>query len=358
MRRGFSLIEMMAALVIAAVIVAGATGAVMTINRIVADTSRRAVALDEAKRLEEYLTVLAQGAGGGAVRPHAALLVENAGGDEPPALPPSTGGMGCRELDGLPDCDAANQGADRLTVLTLVSEFPACAVTGVTGVNLNVGAGSSSCCLDDATGGLDSWDGRQALIVGNAAVASVALNSPNSSGPNCKTNAPPGQGSGLLPAALAAVGYPATLVVVEARTMFVDRTTHELKYWTDLNGNGDADDDEFTVVHDGVYDFQVALGFDGLPEDGILDDNVADDDEFLFNHVDDAAFPGNGNLADVASSQLRMMEIAVAVGTHSQVSGGNSVQLLDRAAPISVANVHLVQTASKAYLRNLAVFTQ
>lgn len=358
MRRGFSLIEMMAALVIAAVIVAGATGAVMTINRIVVDTSRRAVALDEAKRLEEYLTVLAQGAGGGAVRPHAALLVENAGGDEPPAVPPSTGGMGCREIDGLPDCDAADQGADRLTVMTLVAGFPACAVTGVTGVNLNVGAGASSCCLEDATGGLDAWDGRQALIVGSANVASVVLNSPNSSGPNCKTNAPPGQGSGLLPAALAAVGYPATMVVVEARTLFVDRASHEMKFWTDANGNGDADDDELTVVHDGVYDLQVALGFDGLPEDGILDDTAANDDEFLFNHATDALFPGNGNYAGVTRSQLRMLQVGVAVGTPSEVSGANAVQLLDRAAPLSVADVHLVPAVSKAFLRNLAVFTQ
>lgn len=356
MTRAFSLIEMMAALVIASVIVAGATGAVMNINRFIVDTSKRATVLDEAKRLEEYLVVLAQGAGGGALRPHSAVLVENAGDPLPPAVAPSTGGMGCRDVDGLPDCDASDQGADRLTVMVTLSAFPQCAITNVTGVNLNVGAGASACCLDDASGGLSSWDGMQALVVGTAGVASVVLNSPN--GPTCKTNAPPGQGSGLLPTALAAVGYPATLIAVEARTIFVDRVAHTLSYWTDLDGNGDATADELTVVHDNVHDLQVALGYDGLPEDGGLDDGAALDDEFLFNHASDALFPGNGNFGLVVGSQLRMLQIAVAVGTDSDISGGNEAQLLDRPAPISVSGVFLAQTASKAYLRNLAVFTQ
>lgn len=358
MTRGFSLIEMMAALAIAAVIISGATGAVMAINRVVVDQSRRATAWDEAKRLEEYLISVAQGVGGGVVRPHTSILIENAGDPPPPAVPPSSGGMGCRDIDGIPDCTDPDQGTDRLTILQQLSGFPQCPISGTTGVNLDVGAGSAACCLEDAAGGVASWDGVQALLVGSAGTASVALNSPNSSGPICRVRAPPGQGSGVLPTALGAVGFPATLVVVSASTYFVDRPAHALQFWTDLDGDGDAAADELTLVHDQVYDLQVAAGYDGLPEDGRLDDFRDETDEFLFNHADDALMPGNGNFAAVTTSQLRLVAIAVAVGTRVEVAAANEIQLLDRPSPISEDGVYLSSTSSKAFLRNLAVFTQ
>lgn len=358
MTRAFSLIEMMAALAIAAVIISGATGAVMTINRIVVDQSRRATAWDEAKRLEEYLISVAQGVGGGVVRPHTSILIENAGDPPPPAIPPSSGGMGCRDIVGIPDCTDPDQGADRVTILRQESGFPQCPISGTTGVNLDVGAGSAACCLEDAVGGVPSWDDVQALVVGSAGTASVSLNSPNSSGPICRVRAPPGQGSGVLPTALAAVGFPATLVVVKASTYFVDRPNHALQFWTDLDGDGAASPDELTVVHDQTYDLQVAAGYDALPEDGRLDDFRDQTDEFLFNDPNDAIMPGNGNFATVTTSQLRLVEIAVAVGTRVEVAAANEVQLLDRAAPLSEPGVYLSQTSSKAFLRNLAVFTQ
>ncbi len=358
MTRAFSLIEMMAAMVIASVIIAGATGAVITINRAVVDQSRRAAAWDEAKRLEEYLIAMAQGVGGGVVRPFNSILIENAGDPAPPAIPPSTGGNGCRDINGIPDCTDADQGADRFTMLRELGTFPLCAITGTTGVNLNVGAGTNPCCLDDASGGVNSWDGLQALIVGTAGAASVRLNSPNSSGPTCRVVAPPGQGAGVLPTALGSVGFPATLVVVESKTLFVDRAAHELRSWSDTDGDGDATDDEVTLIHDQVYDLQLAAGFDGLPADGRVDDNRDQNDEFLFNHTADALMPGNGNFAAVTRSQLSLVHIAIAVGVPVGMGSGNEVQLLDRATPVAQPGIYLTQTSSKAFLRNLAVFTQ
>ena len=356
--RGFSLMEAMSALAIAGVIIGGSTGAVMNINRLIADTSKRTAAWDEAKRLEEFLIARTQGAGGGALRPHASVFVENAGGAAPPAIPPSTGGMGCRAITGLPVCTAADQGADRLTLMEQVTNFPQCPVTGTSGVNLDIGAGASACCLNDAAGGAASWDGVQALLVGNnGLVASVRLNSPNVSGPNCKVVAPPGQGAGVLPTALAAVGV-GTLVVVTASTIFVDGPAHTLSQWSDTNGNGSAEIGEITLIHDRVYDLQMAMGYDGLPENGAVVDANSSSDEFLFNHASDATMPGNGNFVTVTTPQLRILQIAVAVGTPSQISGGNSVQLLNRSAPISFPGVYLTQTASKAFMRNLNLFTQ
>ena len=108
--RGFTLMEAMVALAMAGVIIAGASSAVMAINRNVAEQGRRAAAWDEAKRLEEFLIARMQGAGGGEVRPFASVLVEDA--QQAPA-PNLTGQypFQCRVIAGITDC--ATTGQDR-----------------------------------------------------------------------------------------------------------------------------------------------------------------------------------------------------------------------------------------------------
>jgi hypothetical protein len=351
--RAFTLLEAMAALAIASVIIAGATGAVMNINRLLADTGRRTSAWDEAKRLEEFLIARAQGAGGGQLRPASSIFVEDA---RATALAP---GAACRTIAGLPTCTLATQGADRLTVFTQRSDFPQCPVPDRAGVNIVVGPGSGACCLDDAPTA-NAFEGRQALLVGdNGNVVSIRIHNRTSAGgsANCSMNAPPGQGAGLLPSVIA-TAIPGTLIVADAETFFVDRDPastrpHTLNVWTDLDGDTVADANEITTVHDRVYDMQLAPGYDGRPEDGKLVDSTNAADEFLYNSAADAAMP-----ASVSVGQLRMLQIAIAVGTPSVVSGGNPVLMLNRSAPISVPGVYLTQASSKAFMRNLALFTQ
>lgn len=355
--RGFSLIEAMSALAIAGVIIGGSTGAVMNINRLIADTSKRTAAWDESKRLEEFLIAKVQAAGGGAVRPHTSIFVSNAGDAAPPT------GMGCRSVTGLPPCTpVATQGADRLTILTQVRDLPSCTITHNVGVNLVSTTGVSVCCLDE---GLTptAFENRQALLVGSNTTATVFLAARTSAGGDpCAINIPPGragQAEGMLPRDLAGVGYPATLVVVDTETYYVDRLTSDLNYWSDFDGDLVATANEITLVHDRVYDMQLAMGYDGLPEDGEIVDAASAGDEFLFNHPSDPDMPGaSGTFAAVTTSQLRILQVAVAVGAPSQISGNNSIQLLDRGPGVSASGVYLTQTASKAFMRNLNLFTQ
>jgi prepilin-type N-terminal cleavage/methylation domain-containing protein len=345
----FSLIEMMAALVIASVILAAATGAVMNINRLMADTTRRTAAWDEAKRLEEFLVALAQGAGGGALRPHQSLFVEDA------RSTPLAPGNNCRAIAGLPSCVAATEGADRLTVLTQVDAMPTCTILEHIGVNLRSTIGASACCLDDGPTAT-SFENRQALLVGKTTTATVFLGARTSAGGDpCAINVPPGkagQAEQLLPRDLD-VGYPATLVVVDAATLFVDRAAHTLIRWNDVNGDLVMNSGETTLIHDRVYDMQLAAGYDGQPEDGRVVDLSNASDELLYNARADVAMPSS-----VTASQLRLLQIAVAVGTPSATSGGNSVSLLNRPTAISVPKTYLAATSSKAFMRNLALYTQ
>jgi prepilin-type N-terminal cleavage/methylation domain-containing protein len=347
--RGFTLIEMMAALVIASVILAAATGAVMNINRLMADTTRRTAAWDEAKRLEEFLVARTQSAGGGALRPHQSLFVEDA---RATALAP---GNACRVIAGMPSCTAAGEGADRLTVLTQNDSMPTCSVVERIGVNLRSTAGASACCLDDGPTP-SSFENRQALLVGKTRTATVFLGARTSAGGDpCAINVPPGrsgQAEQLLPRDLD-VGFPATLVLVDTATLFVDRAAHTLVSWTDSNGDLVVDANERSVVHDRVYDLQLAAGYDGQPEDGrVVDANDAAD-ELLYNAKTDAAMPSS-----VTASQLRLLQIAVAVGTPSATSGNNAVQLLNRTSAVQVPGTYLAATSSKAFMRNLALYTQ
>ncbi|MBI1948240.1 MAG: prepilin-type N-terminal cleavage/methylation domain-containing protein [Deltaproteobacteria bacterium] len=339
--RGFTLIEAMMASVLAAVIIAPLTAAVMNINRTIIETKKRTALRSDAKLIGEYLAATVQGVGGDVVRPYMAALVENGS-----SLPPPTE-RGCRAIAGLPACD----GSDRLTFMVQDQVRPVCTVLGNAGVNLQVDD-SAGCCLDNGPG----FTGQQALVVGASGIAvSVFLNTRTGS---CNINAPPGLGSGVLPGTLASVGYPASLVVVSGRMIYVDRTTHALMMWIDATNPGAADADELTVLADNVWDLQLAPGYDALPQDGHVVDLDDGADEVLFNDTTDPSFPGEaGPFVNVRDVDLRTLRMSFAVGTSAQFDTGNSVLLLDGPTR-SATGFYLEPTSVSVMMRNLNVFTQ
>lgn len=353
---GFTLMEAMAAIAIAGIIIGGATGAVMNLNRLVMDTGNRTEVWDEAKRLEEFLVARTQAAGGGILRPHMALFVEDAR-TPATALAPA---LGCRTVTGMPACTpvTASNGSDRLTVLTQNGTYPQCPVTAVTATKLTVGAsGSSACCLDDGPApASSSWNAKQALLVGNNATVAVSLFASNRAG--CELNVVAGQAQNLIgspgtnPTVLTVSAItPASLVIVDAETFYVENNA--LKQWKDLNGNMilESGSGEVTTVHDRVYDLQLAVGYDFNPQDGRVVDTNSGSDEWIYNTSADAA-------TTALASQLCMVQIGVSVGTASSVMGGNQVTLLNRPVAAQVGGVYLSATSSKSFMRNLAIFTQ
>ncbi len=339
--RAFSLVEAMIATVLAAVILAPLTAAVVNINRTIMETKRKTELRSEAKLVGEYLASKIQAVGGDVVRPHMAALIENGGAVAPPTE------RGCRNVAGLPACD----GSDRVTMMVQDATHQVCTVLGNAGVNLQIDA-TSGCCLDVGP----AFTNQQALVVGPSGISvSVFLNTRTGA---CNINAPPGLGAGVLPGTLATVGYPASLVVVGGRMLYVDRPAHSLMLWQDTANAGVADPGELTILADNVYDLQLSPGYDGLPEDGRVVDLDASTDEFLYNDAADPKFPGaTGLFASVREDQLRMLRIAFAVGTRSQTSGGNGAQMLDGPTR-TAAGVFLEPTTVSVSMRNVNVFTQ
>ena len=335
--RAFTLMETMVAMTLASVIIASVVGAVVNINSTIMESKRRLESWSEAKVIGGYLAGRVQGAGGGALRPHDALLIEN-GSD---ALAPN--GRGCSNLAGIPACD----GSDRLTILVpnLGSSIQVIRRENGEGNNPNLE-------IDGDCGAALLMEGQQVLFVGATGRAiSVILSVPGNTNDNhCKVQINHGQNHHLLPGDLSNLGFPASIFQVSSTLMFLDRTNHSLML---ANDSGQQ-----SVLADNVYDFQVAAGYDGLPEDGRITDNDNASDEYLYNHGDDPAMPGaTGAFATVRDDQLRMMRISIIVGVASSVMGGNTVSLLD-GPPRTHAGIYLEPSSTRVSMRNVNVFTQ
>jgi prepilin-type N-terminal cleavage/methylation domain-containing protein len=334
--RGFTLMEAMIALAIAGIIVAGGATSISVINDRVQDTKKRAAAWDQAKRLQEYVISQMQSAGGGVLRPFQAIDVWNNVADCAARVPAPPG---------LPPCD----GADRIELLKVSVGFPQCRVSGTTGVVLNVDADpiTAACCLD---GG--AFADHYAVLVGDDGTFEELYLQTLTGG--CGINAPAGKARNPPGGPSAA---PGTLIAVEHQMLYVDQGTKRLWMWRDADGDRDVDPIERTALFDGVYDLQVAEGYDGNPADGREVDDASDTDEWRYNHPLDPSF-GAAAFLPITEDQLRMLQVAVTVAVKARLGENVPSQILDGPPLPAVANLFYVSTSSKAYLRNVNIFTQ
>jgi len=322
--RAFTLLEMMVALAMAGIIAAAAVGAGMAINRVMVDTRRRATVWDEAKRLEEALLSRVQEAGGDPMASFQSVFVED-----------NCVADGTRNL---PDC----AGADRLTILAAKPGLPVCAVEVLGAVLKGV---ASPCCITA------DFVGPAVLVRDDGVAVTVSLHNPNLA--SCQVNAPPGQGNPT-PQALG----DGKLALITAQTIFPRpkgaNGEYELMLWTDSGSpaNGLVDEVELGLFADRVYDFQIALGYDSAPEDGDVVDNGTTTDEWLGN-----AEPIPATLpASIAPSQLRMIDIAVAVGTRAEQFTNIATKLHNRSGVgVNPTNVYLAPTRGQIAFRNLNI---
>jgi prepilin-type N-terminal cleavage/methylation domain-containing protein len=330
---GFTLIELAVSLAMAGIIALVAVGAGMQVNRALVETRRRAVVWDEAKRLEEALLSTVREAGGDPMAAWQSVIVEDncaANGDR-----------------NLPSCN----GADRLTVLSAEPARPACTVQ-VTGATL-VGSPSSPCCLDGFSG---STTAAAVLVTEDKRVFTLTLTSLDR--PNCRVNIQPGQGNPT--PSTVGTGSRGQVALMRPVTIFprqkTDSSEYELLRWTDLGtpatpANGVADEGEVQLVADRVYDFQIALGYDGNPENGDVLDNGTNADE-LFGNAE--AIPATLPTPFVAD-QLRTIDIAIAVGAPADRFTGKAFRLHNRASALAPAGVYVAVTRGQVAFRNLNV---
>jgi type II secretory pathway pseudopilin PulG len=330
--RAFTLLEMAVSLAMAGAIAAVAVGAGMHVNRALVETRRRSQVWDEAKRLEEAVLSLVQEAGGDPMPAWASVFVEDACDEDVDRK--------------LPSCD----GADRITVLSAEPNRPICRVQ-VSGATLQaVVSGSGTCCLAGFSG---STTASAVLMTDANEAVTATLTSLNLS--SCSAVAAPGHGNPT-PGTFA----DGRLALMRAVTLFPRRKAgtdkeYELMAWVDRGvpgtpPDGEVGEGELVLIADRVFDFQIALGYDHNPEDGDVVENGSTTDEFFGNA--EAVAPSS---APFVRDQLRMIDVAVAVGTPGDRFTGEPFRLHNRSQPLTIAGHYVAIARGQVAFRNLNV---
>lgn len=366
MKRGFSLLEVSIAMAIAGVVAAVATQASVLILKSVKHEGKRSSVDQDARRLVDFVVSNAQAAGGGPVRPWMALAHEES----------------CGARHGLPACTANN---DRLTLVDVDTARSTCAIVSASAsavvVDHAAAPDDALCCFDWASGQTPSdgstnqIDGKAVMLVDgdhwisrvvstagvdgsgncvvnfNASLTHLGANTSTLLGGN---NRPFLSGGSIDHASMAG----GTLVIVRPRTLFVDGG--RLMEWNDdlvgLSGanpnDAVAQAAEMRVVFPGVFQLQLARGYDGLPEDGRAVDVGTTSDEWVGTVASDTR---PGTLRD---DQLRLLRVGVVVGVKTTTPISSSVKVLNGAPVVTGPTNRMIVRAAQgeAFLRNLLLF--
>ncbi len=347
-RRGFTLLEVVAAVTIGVLLLGTAIASMLNMERTARSSERQAMADINARYLADYLVASTQGAGGAAVRPWAAITVEdNCAADAP-----------------LPACS----GTDRLTVVVLDPTVNSCGVASQVGAYTSGGKqgritttplttpdGGTTPCITagylNKVGVLSLGSFYQTAKVKTFnANDDISYKQRRGTERNLPPN-PPGWAGG-------------TLTFTRAETYFMAPASatsplkpNTLYKFTDLNEDAVFDTGELEELASNVYDLQFALGYDFSPQNGRIVDTASASDEYAGNHPSDT-FNADGGLTlsgDTAeASDMRMLEIGVAVGGAFQ--GATSNWQLLNGPTRNISNARARASVARSFLRNLFVF--
>jgi hypothetical protein len=353
----FSLVELMIAMAMATAIAAAALMASAQIGRVMSDTRRRVIVLDEAKRITEALATEIQESGGTPLAPSRAIIVENG---TCAAIAGSTAAAN------IPACD----GNDRLLVTSVRSTFVTstgverslgtCDVVSVNGSVLQLQAdtnGNCSCLFPEtpSRGVVDDepspYSRSTVSLVRESDGAVLRLNV-KSTVRGCALSVPAGAGN---PPA-SALG-PGVIVPITQRLFFSapDPTlpqARQIRVWSDVAHGSEPPDgvpslDELSLFADHVYSFQVALGYDA-GDNGDLVDSSATDDEWVGN------VPADERPSAIADDGLlRMVGIGIVVGDRVALMG-TAAQVFD-GPTVATPGIYYATATTKIALRNLNI---
>ena len=326
--RAFSLIELMVATAIAAIVTTAAVTSVIGVTRSLGQTREVAIVDDQAKQLTEFFVAAVQGAGGKGIRPWAGVQVINSTTD-----------------------------SDVLILIRADPAVPECAIVGRPGsgavVELTKDAATDTICCNTAL-----FANRRLTIVtpdGNQWGVAVSNNSNQSS---CRVNFPPGGGGVAVDASISKMpsnedNFVGGLLIAATVERWFRDSQNRLIRESDVDNDGVISASERIVAAEDVFDFQVALGYDADGDGIVLDDNGADD-EWFGNAAGDTR--ASGRLEDVPVDRLRMLQIAVIVGGRDADAVGTATkQVLDGPARSATKTV-LRPAVGRAFLRNLLTF--
>ncbi len=320
--KGFTIIELMIAMAAGSILLAVGLSGYQVVMRTFVLAEHASVANEDSKMLNEFLGANVQGLGGGAVRPWAAVSVQdNAGVDN----------------------------TDILTIYELDDSFPECFITSRSGNNLWFAKNSAGVCdcLASVTPGMRVmittpdgayWGGLEVLTV--------------QAEPSCKANFNPvATGLDRLPGSVS--DFAGGAMSVGHFKIFQVNANRELEIIEDTNHDGT---DETYILAERVFDVEAALGYDKAPSDGIIVDHHDNTDEWAYNSgAANTDILGTGALVAVKDQDLRMLRMGVMIGapiglTSILVDG----QIMN--GPVRAQNGWVMRTAiSSLSLRNLNI---
>ena len=334
--KGFSLMEVMVAMVIASLVVTAGTASVIAIMKSTKATTQRSSIDEESKMLMDYLVTRTQTVGGGSVRPWNGLWVEN----------------NCAARNGLPDCN----GSDRLSVVMPDLDNECLVTNGAVSPadTLTIDSSLGTCCIDA------TFENKAAILVKDDGRSFRQVWLDNFNPGSCTIDYD--QGSSQLSTFGVDPGdwNNAALYLAQVTTYFLDETN--LRIYRDSDGDGTYEPNlldsttgvplETGELMVDIYDLQFALGLDNNPEDGNIIDTDSNSDEWTYNAA--------GEVYDVTTdgSSLRFLSIGFMIGVPVRDQPPNQLRIFD--GPVRTQyqadGIYLHPATSKAYLRNLLLF--
>ncbi len=348
-RRGFNLIEVAVASVMAGVIGIAAIGSFASLNRQLVTLQAESTTNDAAKSLIDHLITDMQGVGGGPIRPWMGLWVENG----------ATAADAARDAVFLPPSTVRS---DRVTFATLIEAAPSCRIVSMDGTGLQgelvKTLGRDECCLEAMFANASVAENATvmlAYLVTNTKHRQVAL----TRGVGCKATVAPGPLAAVDITPGFSIAKPdtnfvgGTVVAAKVRTIFLSATNlFEFSQLRNFSSDPPSmSDGTLSVVSSGVYDFQVQLGYDTGP-DRRVDDRNALDDEWLYNLE---AELGTGGVT-FDPTALRMVGVGAVVGIRVSNPGAASRAQVIGGAEVVRGDVYLRAAMGRASLRNLFIF--
>lgn len=331
--RGFSLLELMVSIGIMSIVFSFASQQVVMINKLSRKIENKVQTHEDATLTTQYLANQLREAGGANLRPYMAIWLED----------------NCAGRDGLPSCD----GSDRVTLNQVDNSIDACPVTiAENPARLHFNNVNSRCCSSDV-------HNKQIVVIKDSAFSYYYVKTVHENAPTneCWIDVEEGQSYGLnnINPMPAFTGWSnSTMLLVDAKTIFVDRETKELKLFTDLNNNQEPEEDEIILLSDQITDMQVILGYDAAPQNGTIDNTNDENDEWLYNYSTVNEALGAGGLTDATVQDLRMAGIGVI--SESFLSNANGSAQLFNGPNRENANAQMEVMQTRIYFRSTLIF--
>ncbi len=364
-RRGYTLIELAAAMAIAAIVATGAISTFAVVNRSVVQLRTEAQAENKLQRILSFLVADAQELGGGSIRPWFAVYVHPGKAGAPDAMLQFTADtdvtpcsiLRYRDGDGQLEAAAGERGA---------------------------------CCMVD---GGDPGEENEPFFRGRFAVLTKGTNSVvvslrTLSLGSCTAKVDPF----FIPESTDASGDFAggTLSVVDSKWIYLDQGTHRLMasilstydHFPSIAAAemGEAPRDtlpirdlirEPRIIATDVYDLQFALGYDKNFDGTVTESVGGSGDEWLGNSagdIDDAQLWVGDNLIEhdaavaddatfaFARDRFRMVEVGVILGLPMKIAAQRDGSWVLDGSPVSAPKLYLRGGSARAMLRNSGVY--